>query len=355
MAGAEGFVFIIVLALLAPLIYIYYRFLRTLRDLLRAVDERNRTMAPDLVWLNFIPVFGLVWMFVTVIKIRDSAQAECAYRGLRHSDFGFGVGMTYAATSVISEIYVPFEETMNDSAVLALAVMSWILSLTSLICWLFYWTGSSQLKDLLSAAAPAPGSPASPGHVGYQPRSWELPPETDATDPDQSYQPAPWLSARSSQDQPAPWLSARSSQDEPGPWLGSQRSPDQAGEWSGPQPLGEQTPSGPSVGGQPLDYQAGPWLSGQSTAPQPGGCPSCGTVGHSTGGLCLVCGKPTAPSWSIGQAAPEVATDPVQPATGSGSGSCPFCGTAYDTKDRYCWWCGRSEAQTTSSEQEELV
>ena len=82
------------LGFLAVYIVVGVFFLLNLRDLLRVVSPQNRAMQPDQVWLNFIPLFNLVWMFITVIRVRDSVQAEFAdpRSGRPQGDFGFGVG-----------------------------------------------------------------------------------------------------------------------------------------------------------------------------------------------------------------------------------------------------------------------
>ncbi len=107
-------------------------FLLTLQDLLRQVHPANRAMTPGQVWLNLIPVFNLVWMFVTVIKVRDSLQAEYQTRGwVPQGDFGFGIGLAAAILSILN--WGP-------------------LGLAGLICWIIYWVRMSELKNLLRQA-----------------------------------------------------------------------------------------------------------------------------------------------------------------------------------------------------------
>lgn len=105
-------------------------FLLNLRDLLTRVSPQNRAMPPDHVWFNLIPLFNLVWIFVTVIRVRDSVQAEFRSRGWApNGDFGYGVGLAAAILSIVS--WGP-------------------LGLAALVCWVVYWVRTSELKHQLA-------------------------------------------------------------------------------------------------------------------------------------------------------------------------------------------------------------
>ena len=328
-----GFVLLVMLPIAVVLIYIYYRFLRTLRDVLRQVDELNRTMQPELVWLNFIPIFNLVWVFVTVIKVRDSVRAEFAYRGLRpDGGFGFGVGMAFAVANVISEIYVPSEQSLNEAAIVALTVISWVAGTALFICWLFYWRTAALLRDVLSVAIPAPGSVASPEYPVYEPAPWQTPPERQAdpaTEGEQRTQPtgqpaagelAPWLGARSSQEQPAPWLAAQQTRVSTIYCL----SCGAAGE-----PIGGMC----RACGQLLTSSA---TNGQREA---GSGSAMGTGGPMLGvGYAPDAGQ-TANAGAVGESVSRRESEPTPVA---GSSTCLHCGATYRTEASYCWSCGRA-------------
>jgi hypothetical protein len=146
----------VMLPLLVIVIVIEVFFLLNLRDVLRSVSPQNRAMEPNHVWLNFIPLFGIVWIFVTVIKIRDSARAEFySRRWAASSDFGYGVGLAYAILSIIS----------------------WgFLGIAALICYVVYWVRMSELKNQLRQSQPPvgwvtpqsyPGQWGQSGYGGY--------------------------------------------------------------------------------------------------------------------------------------------------------------------------------------------
>ena len=118
-------------------------FLLNLRDLLMKVEPQNRAMQPDQVWLNLIPLFNLVWIFVTIVKVRDSAQAEFHSRGwAARGDFSFGLGIAAAILSILS--WGPF-------------------GLAALVCWIVYWIRMAELRNqLIAYRGYSPGAPQTP-------------------------------------------------------------------------------------------------------------------------------------------------------------------------------------------------
>src|SRR5262245_53392229 len=58
-------------------------FLMTLSKCLHQVAPQNRRMEPGQVWLNLIPLFSIVWIFITVLRIAESLDNEYYDRGLR--------------------------------------------------------------------------------------------------------------------------------------------------------------------------------------------------------------------------------------------------------------------------------
>lgn len=122
-------------------------FLLNLRDLLRQVREQDQAMKPNLVWLNLIPLFGYVWLIVTVIRVKDSVRAEFKSRGWApRGDFGFGVGLAFAILNVLSGIltFIPL-----------------------VVCWIIYWIKTAELKRQMAETRPPAGWATSPGSPSY--------------------------------------------------------------------------------------------------------------------------------------------------------------------------------------------
>lgn len=139
-------------------------FLRNLRDLLNRVSPQNRAMRPGQVWLNFIPIFNFGWMIYTVIKVRDSLEAE--YRTRRWplvGDFGYGVGMAFVVLSVVGWVMglIPFYST---------AVLSSLIGVGGFVCWIIYWVKTNGFKHRLGPEVLAPrydhGPHSGPGYPG---------------------------------------------------------------------------------------------------------------------------------------------------------------------------------------------
>jgi hypothetical protein len=113
-----------VLLLIGIIVHIF--FLLTLSRCLAQCSPRNRTMEPGMVWLNLIPLFNLVWMFITIIKIAESLRNEYEDRGLRSDDPDFAqmTGILYM-------------------------VFSFFCGLVALIFFIMYWVKIANFKNQL--------------------------------------------------------------------------------------------------------------------------------------------------------------------------------------------------------------
>jgi hypothetical protein len=113
--------------LIAALVLVQILFLLNLSRCLDQCSRRNRTMEPGMVWLNLIPLFNIVWIFITVIRLSESLQNEYRSRGLHSDDPEFGkmMGILYGAFSVVGCFPV------------------------NLIFWIIYWMKISAYKNQL--------------------------------------------------------------------------------------------------------------------------------------------------------------------------------------------------------------
>ncbi len=70
---------------------------------LKLCDPRNRTMEPNQVWLNFIPLFNIVWIFITIVRVAETLEAEFRDRGLRaEGDFGKTNGLVAIIAALVA-------------------------------------------------------------------------------------------------------------------------------------------------------------------------------------------------------------------------------------------------------------
>ena len=153
---AFGLAFLLVLAV-ALVVEIF--FLLNLQETLRRVSYENRRMAPGLVWLIIIPVFGIGWLIYTVLKITDSLRAEYHSRGWKpDGDFGYGVGLAAGILSAASMIWgwIPRH----------VAAIGGLLSLGYFVCWIIYWVRMARIKNRLGPVTGWAG-PAGPGAGQY--------------------------------------------------------------------------------------------------------------------------------------------------------------------------------------------
>ena len=109
-------------------------FLRTLSKVLRSCSKANRRMNPGLVWLNLIPFFGIVWMFVTAVRVSGSLKAEFEHRGMvEKGDYGLGLG-------------IGFNVAYLASAIPSMTFMSFF----GLALWIGYWSNMSRYRRTLT-------------------------------------------------------------------------------------------------------------------------------------------------------------------------------------------------------------
>src|SRR5947209_19446038 len=93
-------------------IVVHILFLLSLFRTMKRVRERNQEMAPGLVFLTLVPIFGIYWAVVTVQKIAGSLRREFKNRGWRVSEANFGrtVGNFWAwgivASAVLSVVRI---------------------------------------------------------------------------------------------------------------------------------------------------------------------------------------------------------------------------------------------------------
>jgi hypothetical protein len=125
---------------LLPVIF----FLVTQQNTLKAIRPENRSMAPGEVWLQLIPLFGLIWQFMVVTKIAESIQKDLSDEtsfsfeenaGSRHNSDQprptYGIGMAYCTLFCLT--IIPF--------------IGRLASLVGLVCWIIYCVRLSDYKN----------------------------------------------------------------------------------------------------------------------------------------------------------------------------------------------------------------
>ncbi|HEV3438053.1 MAG TPA: hypothetical protein VG122_11880 [Gemmata sp.] len=105
-------------------------FLLSLSKTLSYCRPRNRTMEPGQVWLNLIPIFNIVWHFITVIRVAESIRKEFRSRGWStREDFGQTLGIVTSVMFLVGSCF----------------------ALIGLICFILYWAKIAGYSSQLAA------------------------------------------------------------------------------------------------------------------------------------------------------------------------------------------------------------
>lgn len=130
---------IIAIMVAATIIFLipYVFYLITLQKALSKCSPSNRKMKPGLVWLNLIPLFGNIWIFITVSKVAGTLRNEFADRSIpADGGFGLGVGITMSVFSLLT--LIPF--------------VGFVALVGYLICWIIHWVSISSYPQKIEAS-----------------------------------------------------------------------------------------------------------------------------------------------------------------------------------------------------------
>jgi hypothetical protein len=132
--GSEWVVILFIALLLVALILIPKIFyLITLQSTLKAISEENRKMPPNNVWLQLIPLFGIVWHFIIVKNMADSISAEANLKNIKIDEQkpAYNIGLAMCILNCF--FIIPYLNILTGIA--------------SLICFILYWTKINSYKS----------------------------------------------------------------------------------------------------------------------------------------------------------------------------------------------------------------
>jgi hypothetical protein len=146
------------IALLLAFVIPAILFILAQQRILQVVSPENREMSPGSVWLQLIPVFGMVWQFIVVIRIARSVTKEMLSKmgesildnsqlqnkGTEESST-YGIGITYC---VLTTLGVIVNYSTKNSAP-SLALFGSLFVLTGMVCWIIYWVRLVNSKNKL--------------------------------------------------------------------------------------------------------------------------------------------------------------------------------------------------------------
>ena len=128
----EGLI-VLLIAFIAGVIVAAVFFTLTLQRTLNSCSQENRKMEGGMVWLSWIPLFGLGWMIYVVIKISESLKLEFESRGIHSDDpqFAYGIGLGYAICACAQILISP-------------------VGIATLILWIIYWVKMNNYYKILN-------------------------------------------------------------------------------------------------------------------------------------------------------------------------------------------------------------
>ena len=146
------------IALLLAFVIPAILFFLTQQKTLQIISPENREMSPGSVWLQLIPVFGLVWQFFVVIRIAHSVSKELATQMgesiLDHSreqikvtdeSPTYTIGIAYC---ILTTFGVVMNYTTGYSPI-NLRLFGSFFVLTGMVCWITYWVRLVKTKNNL--------------------------------------------------------------------------------------------------------------------------------------------------------------------------------------------------------------
>ena len=123
--------FVIIILAIIPVIF----YLKTLQKTLEIISVENQKMKPGLVWMVFIPGFGIVWQFFIVNKLAESLKLEFEKKEIHVSERwpGKSTGMTLCILSCCAMI--PY--------------LGILIGIVCLVFWIIYWSKINMYKHKL--------------------------------------------------------------------------------------------------------------------------------------------------------------------------------------------------------------
>lgn len=130
---------ILIVFVLAIFLLPFVLFLWTQHSTLREVHAVNRRIQPSEVWLQLVPLFGLVWQFIVVSRIADSLRDEFHARSISVNEErpGHFLGMAYCILFLCG----------------ILPYIGLLTILAGFVCWIIYWVKISGFKNRLRSQA----------------------------------------------------------------------------------------------------------------------------------------------------------------------------------------------------------
>lgn len=114
-----------VFLVVAVVVLVYCLFLLAHHRALSRCRPSCRLMEPGMVWLNLIPLFNIVWQFITVAKVSASLTNEFRARGRHRDGDDYGQTLGTVSCALFLAVLVP--------------VLGILCAIGGFVCWVIYW------------------------------------------------------------------------------------------------------------------------------------------------------------------------------------------------------------------------
>ena len=133
----QGPVLAIFFFFLLVVLGIFFLNLLTFHRALLQVQPSNQLIAPNNVWLMFIPLFSSIYAFILYPKLSDSIRNEYQARGLKgDGDFGKNMGIAMAVLGLCG--WIP--------------VLGGLASLTNFVLFIIFWVKIGNYRTVLKSS-----------------------------------------------------------------------------------------------------------------------------------------------------------------------------------------------------------
>jgi len=138
---------ILAIAIALAIIGVVMYFLITQQNTLKAIQQQNRLMRPGEVWLQLIPLFGIVWQFIVVTRISDSIRREFVSRQ-NDSILGYADAQAVAISSERPTYSIGIAMCTLRCCIIV-PILGSLALIAALVCLVVYWKKLSDYKRLI--------------------------------------------------------------------------------------------------------------------------------------------------------------------------------------------------------------
>ena len=145
----ESLIIVVAITTLLVILVVAVVFLVSQQKLLSAIQPDNREISPGSVWLQLIPVFGMIYQFIVVNRISNSVTREIESRT--------------TDSVILPEISINLGKRPLYSTGIAyctlfccgmIPIIGGVFSLAGFICWIIYWVQLVDYRKKIEAVAP---------------------------------------------------------------------------------------------------------------------------------------------------------------------------------------------------------